>query len=150
MGYQFFRERTDKEDIILQFPDPTTPSQVQFYYPHYNIEIPLMFQHYLKKRFYVITGISGILNVKNQIKEIKYFSNGTTTETNSTDNSTNYRKINMTVNLGFGFDYIKKENFSCFIQPFFQLAIMPISKTSSYSFNSLDYSSIGITTGFRF
>lgn len=146
IGYQNNGERTKKMDLVFGTPLPSLPIQSKFIYNHHNIELPVYYRYVFGKRFFVLAGISGIINISNTKNSILYYEDGRTESQTQKDNTTNFRRFNLSINLGLGIDYLKREKISLFVYPYAQLGILGISKTANlnrYSF------SLGITTGFR-
>lgn len=153
LGYQNNGERTKKQELIFgvnpntgEFDtDPSVPSEFRTIYNHHNLEIPIYYKHSFGERFYVLAGISAIINISNSTTGVKYFSDHSERNTQK-DNSTDFRRLNFSGNFGLGLDYLKKEKFSLFVHPFIQCGILGVSKSASLNRNIL---SLGISTGVR-
>jgi len=157
-GYQNNGSRTKKTDltfgdqidprrgVILKDSSSTPPSDARFVSNHHNLEIQLYYRCSFGKRYYVLAGISGIINLENTQTTILYFDDGSKEKNKKSDNRTSYRQFNLFGNLGFGLDYIKKETFTLFVNPYIQYGFLGISETASLNRNII---SIGISTGIR-
>jgi hypothetical protein len=55
--------------------------------------------------------------------------------------------LNFSGNIGYGFDFLRKENFNLFFQPYAQYGILGVSKSAPLNRNFL---SIGFVTGIKF
>lgn len=154
LGYQNNGTKTKKLDLVYNvdpntgkpIKDPNEPSQGMFIYNHHNIEIPLYYKHTFGKRFYYLVGVSGIINVLNTTKSIKYFDNKPTERRTEKDNSTHFRRFNVYVNGGIGITYFRNDQLSLFVHPKVQFGLLGVSKNASLNRNIL---SLGITTGIR-
>ncbi len=154
IGYQNNGVRTVKQELFPQYDpsmgdpiiDPSLPSQVRFVYNHHNIEVPLYYRHVFGTRFFLLAGISGIINVSNTSTSVAYFSEGNEIRNKQFDNSTAFRRLNFSGNLGFGLDYLKTDRISLYVLPFAQYAFLGVSKTAALNRNHL---SIGLSTGIR-
>ena len=91
-------------------------------------------------------GTSGIVNVSNTASIIKYFEDGTKEKNTEEDNSTDFRRFNFSVNLGFGLNYLKTEKLALFLHPYIQYGVLGISKSAALNRNFL---SLGISTGIK-
>lgn len=154
LGYQNTGEKTKKLDLIFSV-NPTTgnpvyntdsPTQAQFVYNHHNVELAIYYKYTFGNRFYLLTGISGIFNVSNQTTSNLYYSDGRKEKETNKDNSTGFRSFNLSMNLGLGVDYLKRENFSLFVQLYAQCGILGVSKTAFLNRIPL---SVGLSTGIR-
>jgi hypothetical protein len=65
----------------------------------------------------------------------------------SKDESTDFRFVNFSGNIGYGFDFLRKESFNLFFQPYAQYGILGVSKSAPLNRNFL---SIGFVTGVKF
>lgn len=154
LGYQNNGERTRKFDIIFGInpntgeiiTDPSAPSQARSIYNHHNIEIPVYYKHSFGERFYLLVGSSAIINISNTKTGVKYYADGSKERSTSEDNSTDFRGLNFSGNVGFGLDFLKKEKFSLFVHPFIQYGILGVSKSASLNRNIL---SLGISMGIK-
>jgi len=154
LGYQNNGERTKKLDLIFGInpntgqatTDPSAPSQARIIYNHHNIEIPVYYKHIFGERFYLLAGTSAIINISNTRTGVKYYEDGSKERNTVEDNSTEFRGLNFTGNIGFGLNYFKREKFSLFVHPYCQYGILGVSKAASLNRNIL---SLGISTGIK-
>ncbi|MDX1447344.1 outer membrane beta-barrel protein, partial [Lishizhenia sp.] len=154
LGYQNNGEQTKKQALIFSINpttgepvyDPYQPSHAKSIYNHHNLEIPIYYRHLFNNRFYGVFGLSGIVNISNTRTSVLYYPEKATERNTKNDNSTEFRKINLSTNIGLGFDVIQKENFSFYIQPNAQFGILGLAKSTPINRNML---SIGISTGIR-
>ncbi len=147
LGYINFGERTQRIDLIPAMPDPAIPNQIRFINTYHNVEIPVNFQFYLTPKLYANGGASGIINITNTAKSIGYFEDGSVDRTSATDNSIGFRRLNATINLGFGIDLIQNENLNFFIGPYAQYTILGLAQKASLNRKFL---STGFSTGIHF
>ena len=148
LGYQNNGLGTKKLDVIYLDPitsNPTIDYQIRFIYNYHNLEIPIYFRYNFANRYYLMLGASTIFNVLNKNTLIR-FEDGRVEKSKSTDNSTDFRKLNFCGDFGIGLDYLKKEKLSLFVNSYVQYGVLGISKTASLNRNIL---SIGISTGIR-
>jgi hypothetical protein len=154
IGYQNNGTRTKKTELnygidpISREPisDPTLPGHARFVYNHHNVEIPIYYRHKFGNRFFILVGTSGIINISNSTTTIRYFSENDTEKDTRSDESTEFRKFNITGNFGFGIDYLKTEKMSFFVLPYAQYGFLGISENAKVNRNLL---SVGISTGIR-
>jgi hypothetical protein len=154
LGMQKNGESTGKRDLFLNFDpqtgepiyDPAVPRQVKTDYNRYNVEIPLYYKLNFGKRSYFVVGTSLFLNIINTTRSVLYFETDKERNT-SVDQMTDYRFLNFSGNIGYGFDFLRKENFNLFFQPYAQYGILGVSKSAPLNRNFL---SIGFVTGIKF
>ena len=154
LGYMNNGYRTEKTAFFAIDPmhgfisnDPNLPTHGRFVYNYHHIEIPLYYKHKFGKRFFAIVGASSTFNIANKTRSIQYYVDGSIKKDDNNDNSTNFRTFNIYGNIGFGVDYLQKENYSLFIMPYYQYGIMGVSKSTPVNRN---FMSLGVSTGFRF
>ncbi len=154
LGIQKNGESTGKHPSYFEF-DPQTgepiygpydPRFIKFDYNRYNAEIPLYYKFNFGKRSYLIVGSSLFFNVINTTRSVLYFETDKERNT-SVDNTTDYRLLNFSGNIGYGFDFLRKENYNLFFQPYAQYGILGVSKSAPLNRNFL---SIGFVTGVKF
>jgi hypothetical protein len=154
LGMQKNGESTGKRESYFEF-DPQTgepiygpydPRFIKFDYNRYNAEIPLYYKMNFGKRSYFIVGTSLFFNIINTTSSVLYFEEEKERNT-SVDNTTDYRFLNFSGNIGYGFDFLRKENFNLFFQPYAQYGILGVSKSAPLNRNFL---SIGFVTGVKF
>lgn len=154
LGMQKNGESTGKRDLYLNINpqtgqpiyDPAVPRQVKTDYNRYNVEIPLYYKFHFGKRSYFVVGSSAFFNVANTTKSVFYFETKKERST-SKDESTDYRFVNFSGNIGYGFDFFRKENFNLFFQLYAQYGILGVSKSAPLNRNFL---SIGFVIGVKF
>ena len=155
MGYQNNGSRTKKTDLVYgidpitgnPISDPSFPTQVEFRYNHHNVEIPIYYKHMLGDKFFVLIGTSSVINISNTQTSIQYFADDSKEKNTEEDTNTEFRRFNISGNIGFGLDYLNTDKLSLFVFPYLQYGILGISKSASLNRNFL---SIGISTGIRF
>lgn len=147
IGYQNCGEKTKKQDLTYNTSDPLLGTHVRFVYNHHNLEIPLLFKYNITNEIYVTAGTSGIFNIYNTSTSKMYFENKSTERNTNEDNSTSFRKINLSLNAGIGFIVLSKEKFSLFSQPAFQLGLLGISKNAPLNRKMI---STGLILGIKF
>ena len=98
-------------------------------------------------QFFVLIGTSSVINISNTQTSIQYFTDDSKEKNTEEDISTEFRRFNFSVNIGFGLDYLNTDKLSLFVFPYLQYGILGISKSASLNRNFL---SIGISTGIRF
>jgi hypothetical protein len=155
MGYQNNGEKTQKLQLIYAYDpitgqpiiDPSEPSEAKFVYNRHNLELPIYYKRMFGKRFYLQAGVSGMINLLNTSTTVKYYLDDSKERKTSTDNSTDFRRFNIAVNLGCGWNYLTRDKFTLFVQPSFQYGILGVSKTASLNRN---FFSTGISTGIKF
>jgi hypothetical protein len=154
LGMQKNGESTGKRESYFEF-DPQTgepiygpydPRFIKFDYNRYNAEIPLYYKMNFGKRSYFIVGTSLFFNIINTTRSVLYFEEEKERNT-SVDNTTDYRFLNFSGNIGYGFEFLRKENFNLFFQPYAQYGILGVSKSAPLNRNFL---SIGFVTGVKF
>ena len=154
LGMQKNGESTGKLPSYFEF-DPQTgepiygpydPRFIKFDYNRYNVEIPLYYKLNFGKRSYFVVGTSLFFNIINTTRSVLYFETAKERNT-SVDNTTDYRFLNFSGNIGYGFDFLRKENFNLFFQPYAQYGILGVSKSAPLNRNFL---SIGFVTGVKF
>jgi hypothetical protein len=154
LGMQKNGESTGKRDLYLNIDpqtgqpiyDPAVPKQAKPDYNRYNVEIPLYYKLNFGKRSYFVVGTSLFFNIINTTRSVLYFEEEKERNT-SVDNTTDYRFLNFSGNIGYGFDFLRKENFNLFFQPYAQYGILGVSKSAPLNRNFL---SIGFVTGVKF
>ena len=155
MGYQNNGSRTKKTDFVYgidpitgnPISDPSLPTQGEFRYNHHNVEIPVYYKHMLGDKFFVLIGISSVINISNTQTSIQYFADDSKEKNTEEDTNTEFRRFNYSGNIGFGLDYLNTDKLSLFVFPYLQYGILGISKSAPLNRNFL---SIGISTGIRF
>lgn len=155
MGYQNNGSRTKKTDFVYgidpitgnPISDPSLPTQGEFRYNHHNVEIPLYYKHMLGDKFFMLIGISSVINISNTQTSIQYFADDSKEKNTEEDTNTEFRRFNFSGNIGFGLDYLNTDKLSLFVFPYLQYGILGISKSAPLNRNFL---SIGISTGIRF
>jgi len=154
LGMQKNGESTGKLPSYFEF-DPQTgepvygpfdPRFIKFDYNRYNVEIPMYYKLNFGKRSYFVVGTSLFLNIINTTRSVLYFETDKERNT-SVDQMTDYRFLNFSGNIGYGFDFLRKENFNLFFQPYAQYGILGVSKSAPLNRNFL---SIGCVTGVKF
>jgi len=154
LGMQKNGESTGKLPSYFEF-DPQTgepiygpydPRFIKFDYNRYNAEIPLYYKLNFGKRSYFVVGTSLFFNIINTTRSVLYFETDKERNT-SVDQMTDYRFLNFSGNIGYGFDFLRKENFKLFFQPYAQYGILGVSKSAPLNRNFL---SIGFVTGVKF
>jgi hypothetical protein len=154
LGLQKNGESTGKREAYFEF-DPQTgepiygpydPRFIKFDYNRYNAEIPLYYKLNFGKRSYFVVGTSLFFNIINTTRSVLYFETDKKRNT-SIDNTTDYRFLNFSGNIGYGFDFLRKENFNLFFQPYAQYGILGVSESAPLNRNFL---SIGFVTGIKF
>ncbi|MEX1191035.1 MAG: outer membrane beta-barrel protein [Brumimicrobium sp.] len=154
LGYQNNGQRTKKMDLIfnvdpvlgIQENDPDQPTEGQFIYNHHNLEIPVYYKYKFKNQFYILLGVSGIINISNTTTSKLFYADGTKEREVNEDNSTDFRTFNVFGNLGFGMDYLNTDKITLFVHPYVQMGVLGVSKNASLNRNIL---SLGISTGIR-
>lgn len=152
VGYQNTGERTKR--MLSKYPSFDGPggtlvindAETKAVYVHHNIEIPLYFRHMLSSRIFLSVGTSGIINMGNRISRITYFEDKPKEKVTMDDQSTEYRRFNISGNVGFGFDYLKRENISLYALPYMQYGFLGNAENAALNRNTL---SIGLSTGIR-
>jgi hypothetical protein len=155
MGYQNNGSRTKKTDFVYgidpitgnPISDPSLPTQGEFRYNHHNVEIPVYYKHMLGDKFFMLIGISSVINISNTQTSIQYFADDSKEKNTEEDTNTEFRRFNFSGNIGFGLDYLNTDKLSLFVFPYLQYGILGISKSAPLNRNFL---SIGISTGIRF
>lgn len=155
MGYQNNGSRTKKTDFVYgidpitgnPISDPSLPTQGEFRYNHHNVEIPIYYKHMLGDKFFMLIGISSVINISNTQTSIQYFADDSKEKNTEEDTNTEFRRFNFSGNIGFGLDYLNTDKLSLFVFPYLQYGILGISKSAPLNRNFL---SIGISTGIRF
>ena len=155
MGYQNNGSRTKKTDFVYgidpitgnPISDPSLPTQGEFRYNHHNVEMPVYYKHMLGDKFFVLIGISSVINISNTQTSIQYFADDSKEKNTEEDTNTEFRRFNYSGNIGFGLDYLNTDKLSLFVFPYLQYGILGISKSAPLNRNFL---SIGISTGIRF
>jgi hypothetical protein len=153
LGYQNTGGKTKSTQLIFASDiDPSigftnnSGTEVQFIYNHHNIEIPLYYKFNFTKKFYLLTGTSGIINLYNTTTSVFYTTDSPIERNTEEDKESSYRDFNISTNIGFGYNYLNKENFLLFVQPSFQYGILGLTKNTPLNRN---YFSIGISTGIK-
>ena len=155
MGYQNNGSRTKKTDFVYgidpitgnPISDPSLPTQGEFRHNHHNVEIPVYYKHMLGDKFFMLIGISSVINISNTQTSIQYFADDSKEKNTEEDTNTEFRRFNYSGNIGFGLDYLNTDKLSLFVFPYLQYGILGISKSAPLNRNFL---SIGISTGIRF
>ena len=117
-------------------------------YNHHSIELPILITKHFGNRFYGVAGISPIYTFSNTIESTNVLSDGSKEVIDRMqDSSAPYRTINLYANLGFGVDYIKKDKFALYIQPYAQYGFLGIAKNVPMNYLMFSF---GLSTGIRF
>lgn len=147
VGYLNNGVQSSFENLIFgTASSPDFPESIVTYHNHHNIEIPVLFKLYFGKRFYGQAGLSTTFNLSNKITTKYTYVNGASDKSTVNDNSTPYRKTNLYANLGIGFDYLVKEKFALYIQPYTQYGFLGIAE--NVPLNRIMFS-FGLSTGIR-
>lgn len=144
LGYQNTGEKTHLLDLTFAQPEPDLPTQARFIYNYHNLELPLYYKRNFAKRLYLVAGTSLIFNLVNTTTSEIYYGDGSKKRNSSVDESTSFRQINLTANLGFGMNYFSNEKITLYLHPFFQTAFLGVSKSAPLNRTSL---SLGLSTG---
>lgn len=132
LGYMNNGNRTAPNGNVATLVVLETPTLNQ-----HHVEVPIAFQLYFGNRFYWTAGISPVYNFLS---------------TSSTDNETIkitsdfYRTFNLFANMGLGLDYIKKDNYSLYLQPYAQYGFLGVGKDVP---QNLIMFSFGLSAGVR-
>lgn len=153
VGYQNNGERTQK--ISSNYPGFYSPGgrpvfediETRAVYSHHNVEIPLYFRYMLSSRIFLSAGTSGIINMANRISRITYYDDKPKEKTTVDDKSADYRRFNISGNIGFGFDYLKTKKMSLYAFPYVQYGFLGNAENAPLNRNFL---SAGLSTGIRF
>jgi len=127
-------------------PVDTDPIAGRFVYKYYHAEVPIFYKFQICKRFYVLCGASALLNISNRITSVTYFENKKAERSTENDHQTNYRFFNVTGIFGFGYDYLDRERFTLYVQPYAQYHFLGISKSAPLNRNMFSF---GLVTGIR-
>ncbi len=145
-GYQ-----TIKMNIPGDTPNPDNASQNKFVYRNFNILLPVEFEfaHKLdtKNSFYFLLGGTGIFNVSNQVKEIRYFGD-TSERLDAPLPETPFRFFHFAIQSGMGWENHLSENTTLFLQPTFHFWLGGLFE-NNVSLNRSLYD-IGVKVGMRF
>lgn len=154
MGYQNNGEQSKKKALVFNIDpttgqsifDPSQPSHAKYKYNHHNLEIPVFYRHLFNDRFYGLVGLSGIVNLFNTRTSIYYYTEKPSERNTKIDNSTDFRRLNLSTNIGVGYDLLQKEKFTLYVQPNIQCAILGVSKNAIINRNPI---SLGLAMGIR-
>ncbi len=154
MGYQNNGEKTQKLQLIFAVNpqtgqpiiNPSDPSHAKFVNNRHNLELPIYYKRMMGTYFYVQAGVSGMINLFNTGKTLLYYNDDSKERNRYIDNSTDYRRFNLAVNLGCGWNYLTREKYTLYIQPTLQYGILGVSKSASLNRN---FFSMGISTGIK-
>lgn len=154
MGYQNNGEKTQKLQLIYAYNpqtgqpiiDPSEPSEAKFVYNRHNLELPIYYKQMAGKHFYVQAGVSGLINIFNTTKTVLYYVNNSKDRIRGADNSTDFRRFNLSANIACGWNYVTREKYTLYLQPTIQYGILGVSKTASLNRN---FFSMGISTGIK-
>jgi hypothetical protein len=138
---------TEKTKTSFAVPDPTKPDYTRFIWQHQDIVIPILYSRYLKKengKFYFIIGIEPQINVNRDIILKQWFEDGSSKSDKYEDTSTEFRKVNVNLLVGIGYDIKISPKNKIFIQPTFDVNEFGISKSTNL--NRRIYT-IGLTIG---
>jgi hypothetical protein len=147
VGYFNNGETVPVEQLTFGVPDPSQPTSARFYSNHHSLEVPLLLKYYFSKRFYGILGISGTYNFSNTTSAKFTFNDGRSETSDPASIEGPYRVINTYANIGLGFDYIVKDNYALYIQPYTQYGFLGLAK--DVPLNIIPFS-FGFSVGARF
>lgn len=131
--------------------DSTTSSSfathVKYKYNHHNIQIPVFYSYNISKRFYARGGVSTIFNFSNTITQVLIDFNGNKTPSTNKDMSTpQFRTLNFSGNLGFGYTYFQSSLFRLYAQANIETTTLQLKKGAHLNRRPV---SIGIILGVR-
>lgn len=147
LGFSKTAYKTSKRKSSTAVPEPTIPEYTQFIWQHQDIVIPILYTQYLKNgasKFYFVSGLEPQIKINRTVKFNQWFSDGGSNTKQEEDNSTDFRKVNLNLTFGIGYDVKISSRSTIFIQPTFDCNILGISNKANL--NRRIYS-IGLTVG---
>lgn len=155
LGYQNNGQRT-KKSVLFFIDNPNNPSgnpnppiESRMVYNHHNLEIPIFMSYSILPRFYLVGGISPVINILNTSTSVLYYleGEGDTERTVIEDNSTDFRRVNLFANLAIGFNLYEAKRIRSFVQAHCYFGVFGVS--SNASLNRTPYAT-GVTFGVKF
>jgi hypothetical protein len=146
-GFSKTAYKTSKRKTSTAVPDPKLPEYSQFIWQHQDIVIPILYSKYFKKgtsKFYFIGGLAPLIKINRIVKFKEWFADGSSDTESNNDNSLDFKKLNVNLLLGIGYDINISSKNRIFIQPTFDCNILGISNQANL--NRRIYS-IGLTVG---
>jgi hypothetical protein len=146
-GYSNAGYRTEKRKTLTAVPEPSLPEYTQFVWKHQDVVIPILYSKYLKNglsKIYLIGGVEPQIKINRTVRFNEWFLNGSSNTNQNKDNSTEFRRINVNLVLGIGYDLKLSPKNRLFIQPTIDCNILGTSKNANL--NRRIYC-IGLTVG---
>jgi hypothetical protein len=142
-GYQ-----TETYTPIWTTPDPILPTNLQYIYDYFYLDVPVKLNYYLlnnRVKFFVTAGLSTNIFLAQKTQFNYVYSDGQAVNNSSTV-FTNYTRINMAGLAGFGLEYDFTKRLNLRFEPTFRHSITSIvsSPVKGYLW------SVGLNTGLFF
>lgn len=152
LGFSETGYQTIQMNIPGDTPNPDNATENKFVYRNFNILLPVEFEfvHNLDTRnsFLFILGATGILNVGNEVKEIRYFGD-TSERQDAALPEAPFRRLHFAIQSGMGWENHLSESTTIFLQPTFHFWLGGLFDNTDVSLNRSLYD-IGVKVGVRF
>lgn len=137
-----------RQGFICSEPGDENIEATRSVYNFHNIEVNLYLKRqFFESRYYILAGSSLISNISNTSTQVLYYNDNSKTRNTEKDDITDFRKLNVSVNLGFGMNYFSNEKLTLYLQPNAQYTLLGVIQSSSPNRTIL---SLGISTGVKF
>ncbi|MEN8928076.1 MAG: outer membrane beta-barrel protein [Flavobacteriales bacterium] len=152
LGYQNTGNQTKYQDLSWVAPgtsfDPAIPNKVKYVYDHHNIQVPVFYSYNFTKRFYARGGFSTLFNFSNTVTQVLQDFNGNKSRSTNEDMSIpEFRTLNFSGNLGFGYTFYSSSRFKLYAQTNIESAMLQLKKGAPLNRRPV---SIGLILGARF
>lgn len=136
LGYMNCGEKTGWISLVNgPQHDPADPTEVFFRYKQHFIELPVGGRFKIGQRVFSDLTILNMLNVNNTYDEVYRFLDQSKERERNEDNSTDFRKYNLGIELGFGVNILNKESVSIYVEPNIAYTLFGASRTAAVNRN---------------
>ena len=122
---------TKESDVNFPTPEPDAPESVKFIYRKNYLELPLQVDFKLGKGdapdfFYLSGGASLWVNISNKTVQVATFADGKKERTSSDDTTSDFRKSNILLQLGFGYEQELSKRMRLAIEPQAKMTLLTL------------------------
>lgn len=130
-GYTVTGYGTKESELNFPMPDPTQPEKVKLIYRKTYLEVPVQFRWRIGKSeapdfFYLSGGAALWLNLTNKTIQRATFAGGKVERSSTEDTQLDYRKSNILVQLGVGYEQQVSEQMRLAIEPQVKMTLLTL------------------------
>ena len=135
--------------LVFPQPDPSQPTSLRRIYDNTYIEVPLRINYYINTKsgsFFICSGLSPNINLNNfQTTRLTY--SDRIESTKSEDMSIEFRKMNIVVQFGIGWEIEIKNKLKFYLMPNYKSQLFGIAQEANLNRSIMQY---GIAIGLTF